>query len=221
MRSDKEKAFELRKSGKSFALIRKELGVPLGTLSGWFRDVTWSKELEHRLRKEGREAAGTRVRELNRVRGDRLQKAYEAAAVEAKEEFRSLRYDPLFVAGMALYWQQGSKGVRGQVRFSSSDPQLITFFMAFLERCCGMPKVKVKAAVFAHPGLDGPSAARFWALGTGIPFSQFNKPMTVPGKHDARQLTYGTCTLTVSNTYLKEKMLEWLRLLPKELIDTR
>lgn len=219
MRTDREKAFELRKEGKSYAAIRKQLGVPLSTLSGWFRGVEWSKGLAEQLRKEAQKGSVVRIEKLNQVRGDRLRKTYERAVAEARDEFRALRHDPLFVAGMTLFLVRGAKGVPGQMRFTSADPELVKLFLAFLTKTCGVGADKVRPGVFAHPGLDGQTATRFWALALGMQPSRFVKTMTVPGKHDAREFRYGSCTLTVSSSYLKVKMVEWAALLPKELID--
>ncbi len=218
MRADREKAVELRKEGKSYAAICKELGVPVSTLSGWFRGVEWSKGVAERLRDEGRKGAVVRMEKLNQLRGERLRKAYERAVGEARNEFRALRYDPLFVAGMTLHMARGTKEVPGQVRFGSADPELLKLYLAFLTKTCNVPPEKVRAGVFAHPGLDTQTAVRFWALAIGVPPARFVKTMSVPGKYDAREFKYGSCVLTVSSSYLKAKVLEWAVLLPKELI---
>ena len=47
MRIDKEKAFILRRSGKSYNEICAQLGMSKSTLSNWFRNVDFSKDIKN------------------------------------------------------------------------------------------------------------------------------------------------------------------------------
>lgn len=220
MRLDKEKAIELRTAGKSYREISDVLGVSKATLSKWFSKEPWSKGVRQKLLQQGQQESKTRIKELNRVRGERLQKSYETAKKDALKELERLQYDPLFVAGLTLYWASGDLTSRGLVRFSTMDMDKAKLHLTFLERVCGVPKGKIRASLLVYPGQDEQSNRRFWAfaLGTGVPFT---KSSVVPGRHDARKLRYGICMLTVSSAYLKVKVQEWLKILPKQLIEMR
>lgn len=218
MRIDKEKALELRREGKSYAQITAVLGVQKGTLSKWFSSMEWSEGLRQKLVRDGKEPARARMMGLNKVRGERLAEVYKKAQKEAVAELAGLQYDPLFVAGLMLYWADGDQGLNTPIRLSTANLEKGKFFLEFLVQTCGVPKEKVRASLMVYPGQDEQSNKRFWAfaLGGGV---SFTKSSVVSGRFDARKLQYGICTFTVSSKYLKIKMLEWLKILPKRLIE--
>lgn len=220
MRKDREKAVSLRKEGKSYAEISAKLGIPKATLSKWFSKEVWSEGVRQTMVRSKKEGSILRMRNINERRGKRLQELYEQAKKDAQEEAKKLSYDPLFVAGVMLYWNGGDRVSRNHIRFSTSDMDKAKFFMAFLTKTCGIEKEKIRGSLAVYRGQDEQSNRRFWAfaLGNGL---KFTKSSVVPGSFDARKLQYGICTLTVSSTYLKVKMQEWLTLLPKQLIAGR
>lgn len=221
MRKDKEEAFRLRREGNSYTQIRGKLRIPLATLSDWFRDVDWSGEVKRRLQEESKKTSAIRIRELDRVRGEHLEKVYEEAREEARQELETLKYNPLFISGIMLYWGEGTKTIRNQVRFANSDPEMIRFYVQFLRKACFIPEEKIKAAVTAYPDLEEESVKRFWSFASDIPLSRFHKTQVIQGRHPTKRLAYGVCTVVISSTYFREKVLLWLKSLPGELIDKR
>jgi hypothetical protein len=219
MRKDKEAAFSLRKEGKSYRQIRKRLKIPLATLSGWFKDVDWSGEMRARLTEAAAKESSVKLRELNRERGRNLEKAYEEARTEAEEEFEILKYNPLFIAGVMLYWGEGDKPTNGQTRLSNADPLLIKLYVEFLRKACRIPEEKIKASVLIYPDIDEQSNRRFWSFATGIPLTRFTKSVLIQGKHKTRRLSNGVCSVLVLSTYFKVKVLTWMKLLPKALLE--
>jgi hypothetical protein len=219
MRRDKDKAFKLRKEGKSYRQIRARLRIPLATLSDWFRDVDWSGEMRTRLTEAARTESSVRMRELGKVRGEQLKKVYEEAREEARDEFRKLQYNPLFIAGIMLYWGEGDKLTNGQTRLSNTDPELIRTYVEFLRKACRVSEDKIKASVLIYPDIDEQSNRRFWSFVTGIPLSRFSKSILIEGRHKTRRLSNGVCSILVLSTYFKVKMLEWIKLLPKALLE--
>lgn len=219
MRKDKEEAMRLRKEGKSYRQIRAKLKIPLATLSDWFRDVDWSKEMRNRLSEAAVRESSVRMRELGKVRGEHLKKVYEEAKEEARAEFKYLRYNPLFIAGIMLYWGEGDRLTNGQTRLSNADPELIKLYIEFLRKACRVPEEKIKASLLIYPDIDEESNRRFWSFATGIPFSRFSKSVRIEGKHKTKRLSYGVCSVLVLSTYFKVKVLEWMKLLPKALLD--
>ena len=51
--------------------------------------------------------------------------------------------DLLHLAGCMLDWAEGSKG-RNQLRFSNSDPEMIRFFVRFLQECLGVKPDQIR-----------------------------------------------------------------------------
>ncbi len=77
MRNDKKEATDLRKSGKSFNQIHKELGIPVSTLSGWFKDKKWSQQITEDCEKKARVKHVIHIKNLNRIRGEKLKEIYK------------------------------------------------------------------------------------------------------------------------------------------------
>ncbi len=157
--------------------------------------------------------------ELDAVRGRKLKKLYETARAEALAELAAWKGNPLFIAGLMLYFGEGDKTTRHQVRLTNKDPILIKLYVTFLERVCGVEKEKVRAQLSVYPDIDAASNERFWSFATGIPLSQFTKSAVLKARKGSGG-GQGVCTVIVSSSYLKLKILEWLALLPKELMKT-
>jgi hypothetical protein len=157
--------------------------------------------------------------ELDRIRGEHLRRAYEDAAREARVELEKLKYNPLFIAGMMLYWGEGDKASAGNVRFTNSDPAMIAFYVHFLRHACGIPEGKIKANVLIYPDHEEMVTRAFWVRTTGLPRENFKKSVLIKGRHKTRRLSWGVCNVTVSNSYFKVKMLEWLNQLHAQLMN--
>lgn len=219
MRKDKEVAFNLRRSGKSYTEIHKALKIPMATLSDWFSKVDWSKQLKQKLASEVQTQHTIRLVELNKIRGQHLKKAYEEAREEAKIEFQELKYNPLFIAGLMLYWGEGDKLTKYSTKIANTDPELIRLYVFFLRNTCRIPEEKIKAHLLIYPDLDAEKCKRYWAHKSGVSHNRFFKTTTIEGKHKLRRIQYGVCMIGISSTYFKVKMLEWLKLLPRELMN--
>lgn len=219
MRTDKEVAFTLRRNGKSYSQIRRELKIPLATLSDWFSTVSWSKNIKSRLIASSNARSSIRIRELNKIRGSHLYQAYQEAREEAKMEFEELKYNPVFISGLMLYWGEGDKRTRAQVKLANTDPNMIRLYAFFLRKICRIPEDRIRAYILIYPDLDEESCLDHWSFHSGIEKNKFFKCITIQGKQKGRKLAYGVCSITVTSTYFKEKMLLWLQLLPNELMN--
>ncbi|MDP1690050.1 MAG: hypothetical protein Q8L52_02505 [bacterium] len=219
MRKDKEIAFNLRRNGKSYTEIRTALKIPLATLSDWFGEVDWSKQLKKKLSSEIQVQHTIRLIKLNKIRGQHLKHAYEEAREEAKKEFEGLKYNPLFIAGLMLYWGEGDKLTKFSTKIANTDPDLIRLYVFFLKNACRIPEEKIKAHVLIYPDLNEEDCRKYWARESNIHLKNFFKSTTIQGRHKTRRIKYGVCMVDISSTYFKVKILEWLKLLPKELMN--
>lgn len=214
MRIDKNQAFLLRQGGKSYKEIGKKLGVPKSTLSGWFRNETWSEKIKKDLIRKSGKASAIRIIKLNKIRGEKLTKLYKQAQREAKREFHRLKHLSLFIAGLSIYWGEGDNKSKHQVRLSNTDPNMIKIFIDFLIKICKIEKRKIKAWILIYPDLSQEKCLNFWREKTGLEVINFNKTIIIKGKHKTNRLSHGVCYITVSSRYFKEKMFEWIKLLP-------
>jgi hypothetical protein len=152
------------------------------------------------------------------VRGEQLSRLYEEARVEARREFELRKYDPLFIAGVMLYWGEGTKSPKQGVKFTNSDPEMVSFYVQFLRRSCQIPIRLIRAYVLIYPDIEPKTAQAYWVKKIGLPWENFTKSVHIKGRHATRRLGWGVCTVSVSSTYFKQKMLEWIDLVPGELL---
>lgn len=221
MRKDKQKAIEMRKRGKSYREIHNALRVPMSTLSGWFGKISWSKDMAKKLAAQARIRHTVRIINLDKIRGRHLARAYEEARSDAVKDLNVLKYNPLFIAGLMLYWGEGDKATKSQVRLANTDPEMIKIFVYFLKNVCNIPTEKIGISILTYPDIDDVSNRKYWSEISGIAPEKFLKSILIHGRHKTRRLGHGVCSVYVSSTYFKVKMLEWMRLLPVELMNLR
>lgn len=217
MRKDKQQALHLRKKGKSYNEISQLLAVPKSTLSGWLSGHKWSDKIKDHLALQSSKYGKIRLKELNKIRGGHLAKVYNEARSEARMEFGYFKLHPLFVAGICIYWGEGNKTTMSHITISNSDPLMVRLYVKFLLEVCGVSKNKIRAYVLLYPDIQEQEAAKFWIAESGLSKENFTKSVHIQGRHKTRRLTYGVCTVGVFSSYLKQKMLVWLKLLPQEL----
>ncbi len=217
MRKDKNGAIKLRKLGKSYNEIRAELRVPKSTLSAWFQNEGWSNKIAIDLAKKLESQNKIRLRELNRIRGEHLRRAYEEAEDEAVEEFALLKYHPLFIAGLMIYWGEGNKTSKYHCGIANTDPLMIKIFLQFLRNICNFDRPRIKAWLLIYPDLDPKACLEYWAKEIGLNDGDFNKTMVITGKSANKRLPFGVCNVVVSSAYLKRKILIWIKMLANDL----
>ena len=120
-----------------------------------------------------------------------------------------------------LYWGEGDKVTRQSTRLINTDPEMIRLFVLFLRKVCRIPKEKIRAQAIIYPDLNPEGCIVHWSKAAGISRDSFTKCSVIVGRHKTKKLSYGTCTISVSSTYFKVKILEWLSTLPKELMSKR
>ena len=219
MRNDRHLAIELRKRGISYNKIQKKLGIPKSTISYWFKNESWSQEIKKVLTKKALYVAKKRLRLVNKARRIKWEKWRKNARKEARKEFFYLQKDPLFLAGLMLYWGEGdSKIENGIVRLSNTDPKMIKIISLFLQQKCGVPKEKIRITLILYPDLDENKCKTLWSKVSGIPKNKFYKTQIIYGKHPTKRLKYGICNIYVASRKLKEKILIWTKLYQQELI---
>ena len=211
----------MRRRGNSYTEIRDALKIPKATLSDWFGRANWSQAVRKKLARTAIAVSTERMRELDRVRGKHLKKVYAKARREAQKEFAELKYSPLFIAGLMLYWGEGDKVTKHITRLINTDPNMIRLFVLFLLYVCQLPISKIRAYAIIYPDLDPENCITYWSKKSGLHKASFTKCAVIAGRHKVKRVSHGTCTICVSSTYFKVKILEWLGLLPKELMSKR
>lgn len=217
-RKDKIIAFKLRRSGKSYRLISKKLGIPKSTLSDWFASSDWSVNIRDRLRKNS--ASNTLRIETwvknNRTRWEAWREKYK---IEATREYTLLKNNPLFAAGLMLYWGEGDNSLkRPNSRLTNTDPEMIKVFLRFAEKICKVKREDVRIGLILYSDLSETANKIFWSKYLNIPLNQFHKTQFIQGSHPTKRLEHGICMIRIGGVGLKEKINAWRGLYIKDLM---
>lgn len=217
MRNDKHLAIKLRKQGKSYNKIAKELNIPKSTLSNWLSDIKWSQMIKKELTRKANYVAKKRLLFFIKKRKEKWEQWRNNLRKEAIKEFPTLLENPLFVAGINIYWGEGdSKLSNCSLRISNTDPKMIGVFISFLKRILKIPKENIRVGLILYPDLSEKKCKMFWYNITKIPFQQFHKTQFIYGKHPTRRLEHGICMITLSSRAHKERVIKWIELFGKK-----
>ena len=141
----------------------------------------------------------------------------EHARQQARMDFQKLMQDPLFVAGIMLYWGEGdSKLENGQVALGNTDPDMMRLYTSFLVKVCAVPRDRIRAFAILYPDLDETTCLNFWSKATELPKSQFTKTQFIRGRHPTKRLSHGICMARIGDRRLKEKIFVWIDLFQRE-----
>lgn len=206
----RRKAIELRLQGKTYSDIKKELGLAKSTLSDWLSKYPLTKEQLELLGKNRKNKKKVAV-EKNRItkqkkREARLRLTYEAE----KQRWISLSQRELELAGIFLYWGEGSKSLKGALSLNNTDPKVLKFTLCWLTHALHIPKEKIKAFVHLYNDMNIKQELQFWSQELQLPLTQFSKPYIKESKRidvDHKGFGHGTCGLIVHNTRLKERVM--------------
>ena len=204
--SKKIRAVELRNNGLSYSEIRKSIDVSKSTLSLWLKDIALTHEQKNRLtRLQATAYLGAKIIQARSLAHHK--EIREAARKEAKCRLN----DPLFIAGLMLYWAEGSKNV-GSVQFSNSDPEMIRLMMKWFRKFCDVPDKKFRIGLFIHSLHIKENYLDFWSKITSLPINQFNRPYIKPTILNKRKnkLYEGTCVIKIHNKSLHSRILGWI-----------
>ncbi len=212
MRKDYQKAEQLRQRGKSYKEISRTLSIPLGTLSGWFKNKDWSQKIRDKLSLEQSLSNPESLKRMAAANKKRWADLHEQYRKEAILEFPKLKDNPLFISGLMLYWGEGDRSKGPHIRLTNSDPGMIKLFYLFLIKILGIPAIRIKAGLILYPDLIDAVQKNFWSNATGLPTSQFNKSVYINGRHPKKRLSYGVCVIYLSHRECKEKVIKWIEL---------
>lgn len=177
--SEKIQAIELRKEGLSYTEIKKAIPVSKSTLSDWLKDIELTDSQEGRLNKLQAAAyiGAKKIQAKSNAHHCQIRE-------DAKKEAASLINNPLFVAGLMLYWAEGDKRSE-RIQFSNSDPEMVKLMMKWFREFCKV---------------------------TSLPLAQFNKPYIKPTIFSNRKnkLYEGTCMIRACDKDLWTRILGWI-----------
>lgn len=200
---EQKKALALRKRGMSYGEISERTGVGKGTLSIWLRGLPLSTAARSRIAARTDHARKANLARFNVTRSRRICQEDEEAFAQGKAALAPLGSSGLLLAGIALYWGEGTKRSlpgKGYLSFANTDAGMIRLYMRFLRESLNVQDVRIRAGIHAYPSIDDKAVRRYWARITGLPENRFYivRQMTASSKQRRGNRTpYGTVVIRV------------------------
>lgn len=196
----------------TYGEIMNLIPVGKGTLAYWCKDIQLTEEQIDaiKVRIPSRRGVPTDTNWKRRLEIQRIR-------TEAQESFTTLRHDPMWVAGVVMYWAEGAK-TTPRLGMANTDARALRLFISWVRTYLD-PNAEFVLALHLHAGNDDDEAKRWWAnaLGLGnVPFFEtFVKP---PGTgHRKNRWLHGVCRVQVrrsANVY--NTTMEWIDCLAQE-----
>lgn len=218
-KSTKEEVVQMRLKGLSYSQIRSKVRVSKSTLSVWLEKYPLSSE---RI-KELRDWNPRRIENCRNTKFKNREKKLENVYKDISNEIGKLSKRDLFIAGLFLYWGEGTKASRDMVAFTNTDPTMIKFFIKWIESL-GIPKERLKVKLHLYKDMNTNEKTKFWSKTLNISEKNFRKPYIKDSKFSS--LTYkntfgqGTCTVIYGSSDLYNKITMGLKYM-REVVSSK
>lgn len=180
----------LRRLGLTYSETQSVIPVPKGTLSNWSREVALTRGQIDAIRQRAgpntqrgipKDTQWKRRREIEMIRSD------------AKAFAESHLDDARFVAGVVLYWGEGSK-TRNSLDLCNADPAALRTFVKWV-RDYLEADAEFVLSLHLHEGNDDTAAQEYWRDAVGLPGARFTKTFVKPPGtgHRKNHLKHGIC----------------------------
>lgn len=119
----------------------------------------------------------------------------------------------LYGLGLGIYWGEGEKVSKHQLRVANTDPEIIKTFIKFLLSICQLKRDKLCFSIVCFNDTDPEKARLYWAKQLTTSEEKFGKIVQIPpqGKGNYRRKSqHGVCTVSVGNMKLKSWIMEEL-----------
>lgn len=167
-------AHNLRRQGLSIGAIAQKLSVSKGTVSLWCRDLILTLVQKETILQNAI-TAGHR----GRMMGSETNKKKKLARIEegrkwSRDNLSCLSTRDLFIAGIALYWAEGSKKDL-KVSFVNSEPILVSLMYRWFKEIMSVKREEFMPRIFINSIHKKRASAvlNFWASLLGLPIGQF------------------------------------------------
>lgn len=208
----REEAIQLRKQGLPYSVIRQKLGVSKSTLSLWLRDMPLSRVEINNLRAHSPQRI-ERYRQAMRAKKD----ARRAIVFhKVAEDIGKFSKRDTFIAGLFLYWGEGTKTAECNTSLTNTDPAIIRFYIKWLESM-GVRRDSLRVKLHVYADQDVKKLIKFWSETLKISGNNFTKPYMkqslLADKTYKGMFSYGTCVVSYHNRDLHEYVMEGIKFL--------
>ncbi len=144
------------------------------------------------------------------------------------KKYLTPKEEKLKIAGIMLYWAEGSKNLARQNRgatvdLANSDPLMIQLFLEFLRKICGIDKKRLRILLYCYANQDIKALKRYWHKVTKISLNQFIKSYVredfLPDK--IGKMKYGLVHIRYSDKKLFLQIKTWIKQYLNKNIDEK
>jgi len=212
----RERAIDLRLNRNlSYSRIKKAVPVSKSTLSYWLRNFPLSIKRINELKRAGWSKAQSKIEKfrtaMRRKRDREDQKVYE----KYQRRFKKLTEETFFIAGLMLYLGEGSKTDYHTVKLSNTDPDIMQFFIRWLNEFLETPRERIKAALHLYENMDIEKEKSFWKHKLRLKERQFYKPWITKLRRSSfsykESFRHGTCSVMIGGVKEKREVMMAIR----------
>ncbi len=118
----------------------------------------------------------------------------------------------LLIAGIMLYWAEGTKRSGNYVDFVNSNPEMIKVFLKFLRNICGIQENRLRISLHLYEDQDETKIKKQWSEITNISLKQFYSSYIHQGKAGSykKKSKYGTVSIRYADKRLFDQILDWI-----------
>lgn len=175
----KKRTRGLRKKGFSLNQIFEKTNVPKTTIRSWISDIKLTEKQKQVLINRTQLALQKGRIKAQKIQTKKRLRKEKHLFLSGKKEVGVLTKRDSFVAGIALYWAEGFKNRHEhRLGFCNSDPDMISFYIFWLEKCLSVQKKQIFARLTLNKSYKNKTSEiqQYWADLIGIPLTQFTKP---------------------------------------------
>jgi len=206
-----QKALELRKQGKSYSEIKKVLGISKSTLSDWLHDYPLTYEQIDKLSYHN----ATRIERYRTTMREKKDTKFKIAYDKQKKMIFPINNHNLFIAGLFLYWGEGSKSKYDRICLSNTNPAIIKFFIYWSTQSLRISKEKVRIQLHLYSDMNIRKELLYWSKLINIPLKHFYKPyiknsLTTNINHKGC-FGHGTCNVNINDVNIDRIVLSSIK----------
>jgi len=189
---EKEKLKKLYERGMSMSEIAEKFGWSVCEVTYWMR--------KHKITRRSWSQAGYCA----------YQRRFNKRPFKLRDNLTA-EQEKLRIAGIMLYWAEGTKG-GNHVDFTNSDPKAIQIFLKFLREICGIQEERLRLLLYLFTDHNENELKKYWSKITGISLNQFSASHIRRGRKGTykRKSKYGTAKLRYSDKRLFEQIMKWI-----------
>ena len=181
----KNLAIRLRKKGLTDSEIMENVPVAKSPISLWLRSVGLSERHKQRITEKKLLAQKRGAAARKNIRIQQTEEIFKGA----KNDVEKIIKNPLWLAGVMLYWAEGSKQkenhISSMMHFSNMDQKMIRLFLLWSKRHLNLQKNDLYYDLYIHDNGNIEDSLKYWAKHLGCGTSEIrvylkrSKPKTV------------------------------------------